>query len=314
MRRILSHKKIILGLLTGCLLIFVGGLAMAGELDDIKAAIKKHGAQWVAGETSVSKLPPHQRMMRLGLIKPTEAVGQPAPVVPVTATLAAALDWRNGGSKGNAVNYVTPVRDQGNCGSCWAFAATAALESYRLINKADGVCGLAGCNLSEQALVSCSKAGNCGGGYIDKASTYIRSTGEPVETCCPYLAANSPCKRACCYNWEKGTTYKINSWSWVATTSPTVSAIKNALTVGPLATTMNVYDDFFSYVSGVYSYTSGPYRGGHAILIVGYDDANSCFIVKNSWDKDWGESGYFRIAYSELTSVVKFGQYTILYQ
>ena len=56
------------------------------------------------------------------------------------------------------------------------------------------------------------------------------------------------------------------------------------------------------------------YQGGHAILIVGYDDANQCFIVKNSWGDDWGEAGYFKIAYSQLSNVVKFGQYTILYK
>jgi C1A family cysteine protease len=77
---------------------------------------------------------------------------------------------------------------------------------------------------------------------------------------------------------------------------------------------MNVYADFFSYVSGVYSYTKGTYQGGHAVLIVGYDHTYQYFIVKNSWGDDWGEAGYFKIAYSQLTNVVKFGQYTILYQ
>jgi C1A family cysteine protease len=76
---------------------------------------------------------------------------------------------------------------------------------------------------------------------------------------------------------------------------------------------MNVYNDFFSYVSGIYSYTKGRLAGGHVVLIVGYDDANEYFIVKNSWGDEWGDAGYFKIAYSQLTSVVKFGQYTILY-
>jgi C1A family cysteine protease len=172
---------------------------------------------------------------------------------------------------------------------------------------------LAGCDLAEQALVSCSKAGSCSGGYIDKASTFIRNTGEPLETCAPYKAANMPCKKACCNKWQSST-YKIGAWSWVTTNSPTGDAIKNALTYGPLVTTMDVYADFFSYVGGVYSYTTGAYQGGHAVIIVGYDDAERCFIVKNSWGDEWGESGYFKIAYSQISNVVRFGQYTILYK
>ncbi len=109
----------------------------------------------------------------------------------------------------------------------------------------------------------------------------------------------------------------------MATTSPTAAALKNALlTYGPLVTTMNVYSDFYSYAGGVYSYVSGTLQGGHAIEIIGYDDTEQCFIVKNSWGVDWGESepgsisttGFFRIAYSELNDPkVQFGYYTIAY-
>jgi hypothetical protein len=93
-----------------------------------------------------------------------------------------------------------------------------------------------------------------------------------------------------------------------------VSAIRDALvSYGPLVTTMDVYEDFYSYSSGVYSYTTGAHEGGHAVLIVGYSDAGQYFIVKNSWGAGWGESGYFKIAYSELGTVVNFGDYTLRY-
>jgi hypothetical protein len=93
-----------------------------------------------------------------------------------------------------------------------------------------------------------------------------------------------------------------------------VAAIKDALVnYGPLVTTFNVYADFFGYDGGIYSYTSGAYQGGHAVLIVGYDDANSCFIVKNSWGTWWGEAGFFRIAYSQLASPIYFGSGTLTY-
>ena len=93
------------------------------------------------------------------------------------------LDWRNNGG-----NFVTPVRNQGGCGSCWAFATTAALESSVL--RAENTPGV-DLNLSEQVLISCGSsggndAGSCSGGYISYASDYIRNTGLPLETCYPY--------------------------------------------------------------------------------------------------------------------------------
>ncbi len=275
------------------------------KLDDIKAAIEEKGAKWKAGETSVWKLSDAEKKLRLGLVKqvPTGQEKVLSLKEPLTG-LPTSLDWRN-----NSADYVTGVRDQGNCGSCWAFAAAAALESYILINKPlpsqeD--------DRSEQVLVSCSRAGSCSGGYISKASTYIRDYGLPLEGCFPYTATNNRCLNAC--DDYQSATEKIYSWSYVGTTGVSLGAIKNALyTYGPLVTTMDVYDDFFSYVSGVYSYVSGPYAGGHAILIVGYDDSKSCFIVKNSWGTEWGESGFFRIAYSEIDAPVYFGEWTIAY-
>ena len=77
--------------------------------------------------------------------------------------------------------------------------------------------------------------------------------------------------------------------------------------------TFAVYSDFFSYRSGVYSYTTGTLAGYHAVLVVGWDDVNHALIVKNSWGTWWGESGYFRIAYSEITGVTHFGSLTLAY-
>jgi len=282
-------------------------LSRADEISQVKAAIELKGAGWHAAETSMTRLSPEERKARLGLIKPAvfltgAEIPLPAPP-PVTAP--ASLDWRN-----NNGNFVTPIRDQSTCGSCWAFATTAALESATLIsNNTPGV----NLDLSEQVLVSCGDAGNCEeGGSINLASNYIRDVGLPLEDCYHYMAANGNCANAC--STYQTSTYHIQSWSWVATTSPTVDAIRDALyTYGPLITTMVVYSDFYSYSSGIYVHTSGTYQGAHAIVIVGYSDTGQYFIVKNSWGTDWGESGYFQIAYSELTSSVDFGDYTIAY-
>ncbi len=306
----LKRKLSALGLTLICVTFFINALSFAGELADIRSAIHARDAKWIAGETSVSKLPPEKRRMRLGLIFP--------PLINDIETLSykafdqstqasdrpATFDWRNNGG-----NFITPVRDQGNCGSCWAFATTGALESITLITNNTPDVDL---NLAEQILVSCSGAGDCGGGYIDSASDFFVDPGLPSETCYPYTATNGYCGNTCS-DWQSHTN-KITSWTWVATTSPSVSAITNALyNYGPLVTTMDVYTDFFYYRSGVYSHTWGYYQGGHAILIVGYDDYGQYFIVKNSWGTGWGESGYFKVAYSQVSGTAYFGYWTIAY-
>jgi C1A family cysteine protease len=295
-----------------CILL-AASLSLADEISQVRSAIIAKQANWQAGETSMTLLSPAERRARLGLVKPSLPVGAEMMVMadPPIVGAPASLDWRSNGG-----NFVTGVRNQGGCGSCWAFAATAALESSVL--RAQNTPGI-DLNLSEQVLISCGSsgghdAGSCAGGavYPSYASDYIRDTGLPLETCYPYTASDGSCGSAC--GTYQSATYQIASWAYVATTSPTVSAIRDALvSYGPLATTMDVYEDFYSYTNGVYSYATGVYEGGHAVLIVGYSDADQYFIVKNSWGAGWGESGYFRIAYSELGTVVKFGEYTMRY-
>ncbi len=283
-------------LLTFILLSF----ANAAELDEIKDAIKKEGAQWVAGETSVSKLSLSERKKRLGLLTSPSGTQQEALAL-ASVALPSSLDWRNYGG-----NYVTSIKDQGNCGSCWAFATTAALESRKV--RANNMSGF-DINQSEQVLISCGGAGNCNGGYIDFASNYIRDAGLPAESCYPYTATNGSCSSAC--PTYRTLTYNILSWGYIA---KTVNDMKTALyNYGPVVTTMAVYSDFYSYTGGIYSYTSGGFVGNHAVLAIGYNDAGQYFIVKNSWGTGWGESGYFRIAYSQLSSVVNFGNQVIAY-
>jgi C1A family cysteine protease len=278
----------------------------ASEIDAIRMAIEAKGARWVAKENPISLLPKEERAKKLGLIKP---FGLDLPVrasLSPPVGLPSSLDWRDY----TGDNYVTPVRDQGGCGSCWAFSTTAALESYTLIANATPGIDL---DLAEQILLSCSGAGNCDdGGIPEYAAEFIRDTGLPLETCYLYTATDGNCSNAC-PNWQSSA-YTIPSWQYVATYAPTVNALKEGLfTYGPLPTTMAVYTDFWSYDGGVYSHTSGILEGYHAVLLVGYNDEEQYFIVKNSWNTWWGESGYFRIAYSEVGGVVEFGEFTIAY-
>ena len=292
-------------------------VSFAKKLDDLRAAIAHKRAKWTAEETSMSRLPDHEKRQRLGLVMEASVGNEPLLSVPSVPSVQAflsgpgtGLDWRKSG-------HTTPVRDQGNCGSCWAFATAAALESYNLIKGY----GLSRTNddRAEEILLSCSTAGSCNGGYINRAADYIRNTGLPPESYFPYTV--SPYDNLCS-NAAAGWLANIKrttSWAYVNTTTVSVQGIKNALaTYGPLVTTMDVYYDFYSYRTGVYEHVSGTYQGGHAILIVGYQDdpavgGGGYFIVKNSWGTGWGESGYFNIAYSQYVSPVYFGEWTIAY-
>jgi C1A family cysteine protease len=306
------QKMVLLSLSVLMLVVlFRPSLSSASPLDDVRAAIQHKRAKWTAEETSISRLTDHEKRLRLGLIKQTLVGNEPvlSAAQPPLSGLATGLDWRQNG-------YVTPVRDQGSCGSCWAFATTGALESYILIRDH---LQYTNDDRAEEVLLSCSTAGSCNGGYINQAADYIRATGLPPESYFPYTASSSDdsCGHALA-GWSSNT-HKITSWSYVNTTTVSVNAIKNALrSYGPLVTTMDVYYDFFSYHSGVYEYVTGAYQGGHAIVIVGYQDDLSVdgggyFIVKNSWGAGWGESGYFNIAYAQTGSPVYFGEWTIAY-
>lgn len=300
-----------LTLFSGLFLLFAmisPALGATPEIEAVRQAITNKGARWISDETSITKLSPERRLKRLGLRKITASSGTPLAESSTSASQSVTyLNYND-----SPYEYVTPIRDQGDCGACWAFATTAALESQVLMSTHVDPSSV---DLSEQILLSCSGAGNCeSGGYINEASNFIEDTGLPPETCFPYTATDNKCSNASCPYWQSDTD-AISSWRWVSTNSPTTDAIKNALlTYGPLVTTMNVYSDFYSYAGGVYSYVSGTLQGSHAIEIIGYDDTNQCFIVKNSWGTGWGEAGFFRIAYSELNDrKVQFGYDTMAY-
>ena len=188
-------------------------------------------------------------------------------------------DWRQH-------NGVTPVKDQGNCGSCWAFSTVGTMEAMILLGSGTTT------DLSEQQLVSCNTSGwSCNGGNY--AFDMEISPGAMLESCFPYQAANVACQSGCPH------VYQLSSWGYVdnSYSVPSTTAIKNAIyTYGPISVCVAVDNYFEAYSGGVFNHNSAT-SIDHAIVLVGWDDTNGCWIMKNSWGTGWGESGYMRIAY-----------------
>jgi C1A family cysteine protease len=249
---------------------------------------------WTAGETSVSDLSEEQKAGLCGL--PTEVIEweeaqsqERQPMLSASYSYPPALDWRNYGGQ----NWTTPIRYQGGCGSCAAFATAGAIEAR--LEIALGTPAL-NPDLSEAQLFYCGCGACCGDGMAPhEAMAYARDTGLADEGCFPYTAQNQACKL--CKGWRNRVT-KIYEWVGLTGTSSMKQALADG---GPFEATMLIYEDFFDYRSGVYRHSYGGVQGAHAVTIVGYSDAGGYWIAKNSWGTGWGENGWFRIAYGQCS-------------
>lgn len=200
--------------------------------------------------------------------------------------LPASMDWRQYGA-------VTPIKNQGQCGSCWAFSSTGALEgqTFRKTGKLP--------SLSEQNLVDCVKANlACNGGWMDNSFKYVRDNkGIDSETGYPYYARPLG---YCYYNAQYNS---AEDTGFVDLPSGDEQALMTAVaTIGPISVAIDAtHPSFMSYRGGVYY---EPLCGNtlaaldHAVLVVGYgtDQGWDYWLVKNSWGTYWGEQGYVRMA------------------
>jgi len=224
-------------------------------------------------------------------VNKTEVKGRklalPSPVPPE-------WDWRDVDGE----NWVTPVKNQGNCGSCWDFAAMGALESVIKIGENNSNFNP---DLSEQYLLSCPPdSGGCDGWDAYYAYKYIAKNGGALtEDCFRYYASDSiPCYSKC-PDWEENL---VPITDYGITYTPGREYMKSALIkYGPLVVDMAVYDDFFSYRGGIYEHDGNEPVGdiNHQVVLVGYNDNPGYWICKNSWGSNWGENGFFKIAYGD---------------
>jgi C1A family cysteine protease len=195
------------------------------------------------------------------------------------------------------LGFVGPIKDQGQCGSCWDFSGTGCVEvAY---NKA-GIGGGAGTFvLSEEYTLSCYSNGQCDGDDNVTVLTWAKANGLPLAS---DYGAYEATPGSCLYTPSMAL-YKIDDWGFadgngaggVAQTDDIKSAI---MQYGAVGCAVAADDAFEAYTGGVFqSTTSDPGQIDHDVMLVGWNDADGAWILRNTWTTSWGEDGYMRIAY-----------------
>ncbi|KAL1131621.1 hypothetical protein AAG570_011235, partial [Ranatra chinensis] len=265
---------------------------------DNKKKIEEHNNKFHSGEVSfqlemnhLGDMKPHEVAAMLNGFKkggiPTNGQkydGQEFET-PVGAEIPTTVDWRTKGA-------VTPVKDQGQCGSCWAFSTTGSLEGQHFLKTGKLV------SLSEQNLVDCSGSyGNygCNGGLMDNAFSYIKANGGlDTESSYPYEASDDQCRFKAS---NVGATDKGSVDIPVGNEKKLMEALA---TVGPISVAIDAgHSSFQFYNSGVYNEPDCSSRNlDHGVLVVGYGTENGqdYWLVKNSWGTAWGDDGYIKMS------------------
>jgi len=253
------------------------------RIDRINREIREKGQHWTAGTTSVSHLSLEEKRLLCGYVPPPASENSSIPVIkaPEGASYPSEFDWRTQGG-------TTPAKNQGGCGSCWDFAAVGQLESHVKIYEGREE------DLSEQQIMDCNLDGRgCNGGWASTAYSVMMDYGSVREACYPYLSSDGyPCTETDCEAIGRIATYYY--------VPNNVDDIKEALLSGPVYSSIDVVDRFYDYFYGCFS-GNDVVIGYHAILIVGWDDAQcggeGAWIIKNSWGLGWGQDGFGYVEY-----------------
>ncbi len=208
-------------------------------------------------------------------------------------------------------NGVTPIKDQGNCGACWAFSTVGPLESQILLQGGGTV------DLSEQYLLSCNLSGwNCNGGWfahdyhMNESGQDNNGPGAVLNASDPYSGTDAACRTT--YNHP----YRLSNWAYIGSESavPSTDAIKQAIyTYGPVSVAVCAQELFQNYSGGIFntSESCGSDVINHAVVLVGWNDNGGYWILRNSWGTSWGLAGYMYIGYG--VSQVGYGANFIEY-
>ncbi|KAE9457555.1 hypothetical protein C3L33_10538, partial [Rhododendron williamsianum] len=274
-----------------CLLI-LGALASQATSRSIKdASISEKHKQWMAHYGRVCKDTAEEEK-RLKIYKDNveyidpstkpQTIASSFKYENVTAT-PSSMDWRKEG-------VVTPVKDQGDCGSCWAFSAVAAVEGINALKNGKLI------SLSEQELVDCDINGGdqgCQGGLMDYAFQFIKKNkGLTTEANYPYSGTDGTCQR----NKAAQHAAKITGYEDVPTNNE--SSLLKAVANQPVSVAIDAGgSDFQFYSSGVFTGECGTALD-HGVTAIGYGtnrDGTKYWLIKNSWGVSWGEEGYMRM-------------------
>jgi C1A family cysteine protease len=274
------------------------------KLQHINFVLAEKEITWGAGKTSLSKMTYMEKKNLFGGKLPNLAgfdyyvsgiyviqgynSNKNSPQNTTRSQFVSEFDWRNRHGR----NWMTSAKNQGSCGSCWAFAAVGTTEAYvnlfynQLLNL----------DLSEQDVLSCNNGGTCSGGNTGSALNYIKSTGVVNETCFAYSASDLPCNNKCVNPNEK---IKISNYTSFSSYSQTSDDLKKLAIKAPISFGISCWwhalglTGFKTIQSGdrIYIKTESEDRwvtvtSGHPLV------DNDAWILKNSWGTGWGDNGF----------------------